>query len=103
MTMESTAAAAAYGQVARLDSAIGLPPRESGREQDFAAVLRGVAEGAVDSLRKAEEVSLQAAAGKADLNDLVTAMSKAEITLQTMVTMRDRVVQAYQEILRMPI
>ena len=41
--------------------------------------------------------------GKADVVDLVTAMNEAEMTLQTVVAVRDKVVQAYQEIMRMPI
>jgi flagellar hook-basal body complex protein FliE len=48
-------------------------------------------------------MSLAAAAGKADINDVVMAMSQAERTLQTVVTLRDRAVQAYQQIMRMPI
>ena len=57
----------------------------------------------VGTLNEGEMQSLKAAAGTADLTDVVTAMSQAEVTLQTVVTVRDRVVQAYQEILRMPI
>ena len=46
---------------------------------------------------------MQAVANQADLNDIVTAVNNAEMTLQTVVAIRDRVIQAYQEILRMPI
>ena len=48
-------------------------------------------------------MSRAAAAGKADVNEVITAVSEAELTLQTVVALRDRVIQAYQEILRMPI
>ena len=41
--------------------------------------------------------------GQADLIDVATAVSAAEITLETVVAVRDEVVKAYQEILRMPI
>jgi flagellar hook-basal body complex protein FliE len=44
-----------------------------------------------------------AAAGEAELLDVVTAVSAAEISLETVVAVRDEVVRAYQEILRMPI
>ena len=43
------------------------------------------------------------AAGEAELIDVVTAVSAAEISLETVVAVRDEVVKAYQEILRMPI
>ena len=45
----------------------------------------------------------QAATGKADLVDVVTAVAAAEATLETVVTVRDQVIKAYQDILRMPI
>ena len=45
----------------------------------------------------------QAVNGTADLNEVVVAVSNAEIMLTTVVTVRDRVIQAYQEILKMPI
>ena len=51
----------------------------------------------------AEAQSIQAIAGEANLAEVVQAVSKAEVTLQTMVSVRDRVVQAYQEVIRMPL
>jgi flagellar hook-basal body complex protein FliE len=50
-----------------------------------------------------ESQTVQAVAGTADLTQVVMAVSKAEMTLETVVTLRDKVVQAYQDILRMPI
>ena len=44
-----------------------------------------------------------AIAGEADVTDVVMAVTNAETTLQTVVAVRDRVMAAYQEILRMPI
>jgi flagellar hook-basal body complex protein FliE len=46
---------------------------------------------------------MKAITGKADLNDVIVAVNDAEMTLQTVVGLRDRMIQAYQEILRMPI
>ncbi len=46
---------------------------------------------------------MAAAAGKSDIVDVVTAISAAESSLETVVAVRDQVIQAYQEILRMPI
>lgn len=54
-------------------------------------------------MKKGEAVSAKAAVGKADLTEVVTAVTNAEVTLQTVTAVRDRVVNAYQEILRMPI
>ena len=41
--------------------------------------------------------------GKGDVVDVVTAISQTEIAMETMVTIRDRVISAYEEIMRMPI
>jgi flagellar hook-basal body complex protein FliE len=43
------------------------------------------------------------AAGKADLVDVVTSVASAETSLETVMSIRDQVISAYQEILRMPI
>ena len=80
----------------------GLEPRDASGG-GFADVLRGAVNDGVETLNRAEQVSRAAAAGKADVNEVITAVSEAELTLQTVVALRDRVIQAYQEILRMPI
>ena len=43
------------------------------------------------------------AAGKADLNSVVVAVAEAELTLNTVVAVRNKVIESYREILRMPI
>jgi len=48
-------------------------------------------------------MSAQAVTGEADLTDVVAAITSAELTLQTVVAVRDRLISAYQEIMRMPI
>ncbi len=93
----------AYQKIARKDSLPGLETRGNSSSGDFADILRTATQDAVGALRAGEQQTLAAAAGTADLNDVVTAVGKAEMTLQTVVTLRDRVIQAYQEILRMPI
>ena len=48
-------------------------------------------------------MTAKAVAGEADILEVVSAVSNAEMTLQTVVAVRDRVLGAYQEIMRMPI
>lgn len=55
------------------------------------------------SAYKSEEVSTRAIANEADLHELVTSVANAELTLNTVVAVRDRMVSAYQEIVKMPI
>jgi len=70
---------------------------------DFSSMVKGFAEDAVKSGQQAENQTAAAAAGKADLNSVVMAVSEAELTLNTVVAVRDKVIEAYREILRMPI
>lgn len=49
-----------------------------------------------------ETQTMRAAANQADVVDVVTAVANAEVTLQTVVSVRDRVIDAYKEIIRMP-
>ena len=52
---------------------------------------------------KGETQATQAVAGQANLQDVVEAVNAAELTLQTVVAVRDRMISAYQDIIRMPI
>ncbi len=69
----------------------------------FGDFLKRAGRNVVDTLQKSEQLSAQAVSGEADLVDVVQAVTSAEMTLQTVVTMRDRMLAAYQEIMRMPI
>ncbi len=103
MAINFTEAVRAYEKIARQDSIQGPDIAQSKGGTGFSDALREATESAVSSLREGEAQSLQAAAGTADINDVVMAVGKAEMTLQTVVTLRDKVIGAYQEILRMPI
>ncbi|MDE2200119.1 MAG: flagellar hook-basal body complex protein FliE [Rhodospirillales bacterium] len=70
---------------------------------DFGAVLDRAVQGVIDVNKQAETQSMQAIAGGGNITEVVAAVSKAELALQTTVAIRDRVVQAYQDIMKMPI
>lgn len=69
----------------------------------FSNLLAQTVTDAIDANRTGESVSIHAASGRANLQDVVEAVNAAEISLQTVVSIRDRVMSAYQEIMRMPI
>lgn len=75
----------------------------SGSGMDFASLLKDGVKSAIDSGKKSEELSKQAIAGKADIRDVVAAVNNADLTLQTVVAVRDKVIGAYNDILKMPI
>ena len=69
----------------------------------FAELVRSTVDETAALTKKAETLSIQAVKGSADIQDVVLAVSNAEIALQTVVAVRDKVVSAYQEIMQMPI
>ncbi len=108
MAVNVNAAASAYGKALQQLGKSGLEGGDSAATgktdgASFAKMLERAAEGAVDVGKKNETVSLQSVTKDAEITDIVTAVANAEVTLQTVVAVRDRVVAAYQEILRMPI
>jgi len=77
----------------------GAAPAGQGFGQFLSETLNGV----VDSGRKAESQAAAAASGKSNLVDVVTAVAESETALQTLVAVRDRVIAAYEEIMRMQV
>lgn len=101
MTSPITSAIGAYVNAAKGGPGLEAPAQPAG--QNFADLVKGAAESALDAGQKADAVTLQAIDGNAEVAEVVTALADAELALQTVVAIRDQVVQAYQEILRMPI
>ncbi|CUH79719.1 flagellar hook-basal body complex protein FliE [Tropicibacter naphthalenivorans] len=73
--------------------------KPSGIEAQFAQATQQF----TDQLRTAEATAHQAMAGNADPHALVEALAQSELAVDTVVAVRDKVVEAYQEILRMPV
>ena len=103
MPVNPTSAIAAYTRTLTRGNGPGLEPRETEKGPKFAGLVKAVLEPTRETLARGESASLQGLAGESDLTAVVTAVSNAELTLQTIVAVRDRVIQAYQDILRMPI
>lgn len=70
---------------------------------NFSDMLQEAMSSAKNTLQTSESLQMQAMTGDVDLGELITAVSSAELTVSTIVAMRDRMLSAYQEILRMPI
>ena len=102
MTVSLNDALAAYRNAANNFGTQSLAPRKTG-PQDFSGLVKDALGTATNTMERGEKLSARSVAGKAELTDVVTAVTSAELTLQTVVAVRDRVIQAYQEILRMPI
>lgn len=98
MAIDPLSAARAYQQTAR--AANGAAGAD---EMDFGNLVQQAVREAGRTAAAAETSALQVAAGQGDIVDVVTAIAAAETQLETVMAVRDQVISAYQEILRMPI
>ena len=107
MAIDPATASAAYQAVARMGTpasggdALGAATDASG--QNFAAMLQDAVKDSVSTMHAGEMAAAEGAAGKGDIVQMVNAVTSAELTLETVVAIRDRVISAYQDIMRMPI
>jgi flagellar hook-basal body complex protein FliE len=101
------AAANAYAALARLGEQTaslgrtGAAPESSG--PNFSAVLKDVINAVTDAAHKSDAQAQAVAAGRSNMVDVVTAVAETETAVQTLVAVRDKVISAYEDILKMPI
>jgi flagellar hook-basal body complex protein FliE len=99
MDIKATLASQLYSQV---QLAARPLPRE-GEGQGAGAAFRAAAVDFTEEMRAGAETVQAGLAGRADPQAVVEALAATELAVQTAVAVRDRVVEAYQEILRMPV
>ena len=80
----------------------GLEARDT-QASPFADLLKGAVEQAIVVQKQSEAVSVAAIADNADMSKVVTAVAEAEATLQAVTVIRDKIIEGYREILRMPV
>ena len=106
MDVRNTLALQAYAQ-SRLapqpDAQRATAETARGEGPDPAAAFTAAMESFSDTLAEGETQARAALTSGADPHALVTALAQTELAVETAVTVRDRVVEAYQEILRMPV
>jgi flagellar hook-basal body complex protein FliE len=78
----------------------GIASVSETKGQDFGSVMKGFMSDAVDSVKAGEEMAAKGAVGKADLQEVILAVSNAEVMVQTITSIRDKVITAYQEVIR---
>lgn len=103
--MNMNDAISAYRQASRgVSAGTGMQARDSEESgPSFGSMVKEAVHATVAAQKKSEQVGQAAIVGKADMTDVVMAVNNAEVTLQSVVAIRDKVVSAYQEIMRMPI
>jgi flagellar hook-basal body complex protein FliE len=100
-----TAAANAYASLARL-----VDPGVAGKASDagaggpsFGDLVKEAIGSVMDGGRKADGQTVAMAAGKANVMDVVTAVAETDVKVSTLVSVRDKVIQAYEDIMKMAI
>jgi flagellar hook-basal body complex protein FliE len=96
-------AAKAYMQTAQTLSGGGAKSLEDMAGPGFGQLLNSAVGSISQAGSSAEGAITNAAMGRGDLVDVVTAVAAAEATMETVISVRDEVIKAYQDIMRMPI
>ena len=114
MTITATGAANAYAAAQRLASPVGdvanKPAAGLGGQAapvsgpgSFGDMVEKAVTSTLETGRAAEAKALSMAEGNASIVDVVTAVAETELAVETLVTVRDKVISAYKDILNMPI
>ena len=97
-------AANAYANLARI---LGTSPsgKSSGDDSgpSFSALLKDAIGSVMEAGRKSDAQTVAMASGKANVMDVVTAVAETDVAVSTLVSVRDKVISAYEDILKMPI
>ena len=99
-----TVAANAYASLARMATTGGAAKgAEIAGGQSFGAVLKDAIGSIMDAGKKSDAQTVAMASGKSNVMDVVTAVAETDVAVSTLVSVRDRVIQSYEDIMRMPI
>jgi flagellar hook-basal body complex protein FliE len=100
------AAANAYAALARITDSMRSTSAGAGNEtggQGFGSMVKEALGSIIETGQKSDAQSRALAAGKANIVDVVTAVAESEVAIESLVSVRDRVIQSYEEIMKMPI
>jgi flagellar hook-basal body complex protein FliE len=98
-----TVAANAYAALAKMTSSAGAAKGAETGGQSFGALLKDALGSVMDAGRKSDAQTVAMTAGKANVMDVVTAVAETDVAVSTLVSVRDRVIQSYEDIMKMPI
>jgi|SRR5690349_1185428 flagellar hook-basal body complex protein FliE len=104
----ASTAANAYAALAKLTNAAagtgkGVQGGGEGGDGSFGAMLKNAIGSVMDAGKQSDTQTKAAASGGANMVDVVSAVAETEVAIETLVSVRDKVIAAYEEIMRMPI
>src|ERR1700742_2678769 len=100
-----TVAANAYANLARIldTGGAGKTASDPGAGPSFGDLLKGAIGDVMEGGRKSDAQTVAMASGKANVMDVVTAVAETDVKVSTLVSVRDRVIQSYEDIMKMAI
>src|ERR1700712_1975473 len=96
-------AANAYASLARIMDSGGAGKGSQSGGLPFGAVLQDPTGSLREAGKKSDAQTVAMASGKANVMDVVTAVAETDVAVSTLVSVRDRVIQSYEDIMKMPI
>ncbi len=98
-----TVAANAYASLARVMERGGAEKGGETAGPSFGALVKEAIGSVMDAGRKSDAQTVAMTAGRANVMDVVTAVAETDVAVSTLVSVRDRVIQSYEDIMKMPI
>jgi flagellar hook-basal body complex protein FliE len=96
-------AIAPLSSAAQIAAAYLSPKAQPAAAGGFGAMVESAAQSALGTMQNSEKVATAGVSGTADVQQVVQALSDAELTMQTVVAVRDKVLGAYNDIMKMTI
>ena len=100
-----TVAANAYAALSRIMESGGAEKggHASAGGPSFSALVKDAVGSVLDAGKKSDAQTIAMTSGKANVMDVVTAVAETDVAVSTLVSVRDRVIQSYEDIMKMPI
>ena len=100
-----TVAANAYAALSRIMESGGAEKggQAAAGGPSFSALLKDAVGSVLDAGKKSDAQTMTMTSGKANVMDVVTAVAETDVAVSTLVSVRDRVIQSYEDIMKMPI
>ncbi|MGH6641884.1 MAG: flagellar hook-basal body complex protein FliE [Bradyrhizobium sp.] len=99
-----TVAANAYAALSRMMETGGAEKgAQTSGGPSFGAMLKDAVGSVMEAGKKSDAQTMAMTSGKANVMDVVTAVAETDVAVSTLVSVRDRVIQSYEDIMKMPI
>ncbi|MEM1103652.1 MAG: flagellar hook-basal body complex protein FliE [Pseudomonadota bacterium] len=97
------AAISAVKDIAAQGQSVASAAPSAPAQASFGDHMKAAASNAVAAVEKSEATAMAAMVGEASLQDVTQAVVSAEMTVQTVLAVRNKLIEAYQDIIRMPV